>query len=122
MFRNAIFRSELRTRTGAIKKAIKMAVLCLLIFGTSMSISSIVTVVTNSSNARANELAQAQEVANAELKSSAPMKAIVGERQPTAESHKIANMPVEPLMLLLFGTMLMSIGAAIKLVMTRNPR
>ena len=87
-----------------------------------MSISFIVTVVTNSSNARANNLAQTQEVANAELKSSAPMKVMVGERQPVTESNKIANMQVEPLMLLLFGTMLMSIGAAIKLVMTRNPR
>ena len=122
MLRNAILGNELIARTSAIKKAIKMAVLCLLIFGTSMSISFIVTVVTNSSNARANNLAQTQEVANAELKSSAPMKVMVGERQPVTESNKIANMQVEPLMLLLFGTMLMSIGAAIKLVMTRNPR
>jgi hypothetical protein len=122
MFRNAILGNELIARTSAIKKAIKMAVLCLLIFGTCMSISFIVTLVTDSSNARANDLAQTQEVANAELKSSAPMKVMVGERQAVAESNKIANMQVEPLMLLLFGTMLMSIGAAIKLVMTRNPR
>ena len=99
-----------------------MAVLCLLIIGITMSISFIVTVVTNSSNARANDLAQAQAVANAELKTSAPMKVMVGERQAAAEPNRIANMQVEPLMLLLFGTMLMSIGAAIKLVMTRNPR
>jgi len=122
MLRNAILGNELIARTSAIKKSIKMSVLCLLIFGTSMSISFIVTVVTNSSNARANNLAQTQEVANAELKSSAPMKVMVGERQAVTESNKIANMQVEPLMLLLFGTMLMSIGAAIKLVMTRNPR
>jgi hypothetical protein len=122
MLRNAIFRSEIITRNSAMKKAIKMAVLCLLIMGTSMGISFIMAVVTDSTNARANNLAQPQEVASAEMHSPAPVKAMAGERHGVAELGKVADRQNEPLMLLLFGTMLMSIGAAIKLVMTRNPR
>ena len=111
----AIFRNKFITETCSIKRVIARAFLCLLI-------SPFLKAVTDSSIARANTLPEANGVASAEMKSSAPIEARVGDQRSVTESNRIASKQLEPLMLFLLGTMLLSIGAAIKLAGTRNHR
>ncbi len=105
----AIFKTE----TCSIKRLISRAFLCLFIIGISLALI-------DSSAARANNLPDANGVASAELKASAPIDARASERRSVAESNRIAGLQLEPLMLFLLGTMLLSIGAAIKFAGTRN--
>ena len=111
----AIFKGELITGTCSIKRVIARAFLCLLMIGVSPFLTA-------SSTASANTLPEANGVASAEMKSSAPIEARVGEQPGVAESNRTASKQLEPLMLFLLGTMLLSIGAAIKLAGTRNHR
>ena len=110
----AIFKGELITRTCSIKRVIAGA-FCLLMIGVSPFLTA-------SSTASANTLPEANGVASAEMKSSAPIEARVSEQPGVAESNRTASKQLEPLMLFLLGTMLLSIGAAIKLAGTRNHR
>lgn len=110
----AIFKNELITENRSIKRVAVHIFLCLLMIG----ISSFLTI----SIASANTLPDSNGVASAEMKSSASIEARAGEQRSVAESDKEASKQLEPLMLFLFGTMLLSIGAAIKLAGTRNHR
>ena len=114
----AIFKSEFITKTCSIKRVIARAFLCLLMIG----ISPFLTGVTDGGIASANNLPEANGFASAEMKSSAPIEARVGDQRIVTESNRIASKQLEPLMLFLLGTMLLSIGAAIKLAGTRNHR
>jgi hypothetical protein len=107
----AIFKSEFITATCSIKRVIAKAFLCLLMIGISPFCV-----------ARANTLPESNGVASAEMKASAPIETRVGDQRSVAESNKAASKQLEPLMLFLLGTMLLSIGAAIKLAGTRNHR
>lgn len=116
MPRNAIFKSNFVTETRVTKRAIVKAFLCLLVIVASV----ILAAAANSSIASANNLPEANEVASAEMKPSPPIETKVGERRNVAESNRIASAQ-EPLMLFLLGTMLLSIGAAIRLARSRHP-
>jgi hypothetical protein len=105
----AIFKTE----TRLIKRVIARAFLYLFITGISPFLI-------DSSAAKASNMPDANGVASAELKASVPLDTRAGERRSVAESNGIAGRQLEPLMLFLLGTMLLSIGAAIKLAGTRN--
>lgn len=113
----AIFKSQFIKEACSIKRVVAKACLCLFM----IAISPFLTGGIDSANnliASANNLPDANGVASAEMKSSAPIEARVGEQQ----SNRAASRQLEPLMLFALGTMLLSIGAAIKLAGTRNHR
>ena len=111
----AISKSEFITANYSVKRVIARAFLCLLML-------TFLTAASGSSIASANNLPEANGVASAEMKSSTPIETRVGEQQSVTESNRVAGKQLEPLMLFLLGTMLLSIGAAIKLAGTRNHR
>jgi hypothetical protein len=119
MTRNAIFKSAFIIRTYATKRAIAMAFLCLLLIGAG---ASPILAAADGGVASANGLPEANGIVSADRKPASSIEPQVGDRRSVAGSSNIAGMQHEPLMLLLLGTMLLSIGAAIKLAGSRNPR
>ena len=111
----AIFTREFITKMHFPKGIIAKAFLFVLMIGISLFLI-------DSSTAKANNLPEAHGVASAEMKSSTPIETRVGERTGVAEPNRFAGLQLEPLMLFLLGTMLLSIGAVIKFAGTRNHR
>jgi hypothetical protein len=117
MPRNAIFKSKFITETEATKIAITRAFLYLLVIGAS----AVLAASANSIIASADNMPEANTVASAEMKASAPIETKVGELHNVAESNRVASQQLEPIMLFLLGTMLLSIGAAIRFARGRHP-